>query len=224
MNIEFLAYGAKDNIYGKHFAMGMDREKGFITLTVHAAKNHPEFFAQVTGIYNRLGFSNTEFDPAALDNLDLGNHLSPKSKERLGYGTEEKVPGYRFRLQTTPDYLDSDRGRIDIDLIMPVTNSTAGENNIPVFYLLPRPEAPYCIFETVAYPLNVRLMRREFKAETGFDLLRYLFNNKPTKAEKLDPFYPSDYQPFINNRKAFENKPEYDFLKWQGEPLPTLFP
>jgi hypothetical protein len=222
-----LSYRSKDDSYGKHIeTAGLDYEMGFVTLTVHDERTHPEFFEKVTSVYKQLGFSNTRFDPGKIETVEMGLHLRPKIKERLGYGVTDKVPGYRYRLQTTPDYLDSNKGRIDIDLIMPIVKTTSENKDTPVFFVLPRPAAPYRIFESITYELNVRLMRRVFKAETGYDLLRYvfIFKETPTEVQKHDPFYHATYQPFVNNRTAFENKPEYDFSKWQGEPLPPLFP
>lgn len=217
-----LAYDYGDDPYKDYMKMGGDPEIGFITYTVHASELHPEFFPLIIDLYRKFGLSNESFSASKIEAVDLGLHATPQIKERLGYRHSDAVPAYRYQLKTTSDYIDSNVGHVAVDLIMPFPKRTFQEEAFPILFVLPRPGDPYKIYHTIAYPLNVRHIRTAFKAETGFDLLRYCFEKVSRDHEKIDPYFRADYQPFINNRRAFENKPQYDFPRWKGESLPVL--
>lgn len=203
-----------------------EHDVGYFTYVIHDDKLHPEFFAAVHGIYQQLGFIDLPFDPAHIDVVDLGRHLSPEMFPRLGYEEGDGVPGYRYRLKTKNDYVDSDEARIDVDLIMPLLPSSfVPAKDTPVFFLTPRPVYAYVIDFAYAHQLNARMARRLFKKETGHDFLRHLFvHGKATDFDKAIPFYKVKYQPFVSGRKALDTtNPKCEFPPWQGKPVDPLF-
>jgi hypothetical protein len=200
-------------------------ETGYLTLVVHDNKIHSGFFEKVMQIYQGLNFTKDHYSPENIEKIDLSPHLTLEMKIRLGYQEHDNIPGYRYRIKTTPDYVDSDHAGIGIDLILPIhASSCEMKKDTPVFFILPRPEKAYYIESSLGYKLNTRMMRRLFKKETGHNLLIYYhYPGRLDEYYKANPFYNVEYHPFKNSRSAFVIDPELEFPEWKGEPLPKLF-
>jgi hypothetical protein len=199
-------------------------DEGYITLVIHDTSLHPELFEKFATIYNELGFSEFDFFSSQVEAIDLSEHLTAGMVKRLGYKKGGKVPGYRYRIDTNNNYTDSDIIKINVDLVMPVPHSSHKfKKDTPVFMIVPRPNSNYYIECNIAYELNVRMMVRVFMSKVKLEPVRYVMSDYGLLYDEIEPhYYEIKDQPFINDRRAFEDKAEYDFPKWKGKPLPEL--
>lgn len=202
---------------------------GHVTYVLHAPQCDNELIPRLVTIFQRLGFTQENFDAERIDVVDLGKSLTLPMIKRLGYMTGQAIPAYRYRIITNDTYMDDDHARVNVDLIKPIRHpELKPEPGTPAILCVPRPNDNFTVFPALAYQLNLRMGRRIFTAETGLELQRYIDLNKWYRKEKIeferkDPFYDADYQPMVNFRMPILDRPEDDFPAWKGDPLPKLF-
>ena len=206
-----------------------DEGDGYTTFVLHAENSMTEAIPRLLEIFARLGLTTERFDRSQVTGVDLSRHLTKPMIKRLGYGSGQNIPAYRYRIHTNDRYTDDDHARVHADLLIPLRHdSMAPCPDTPSLLWVPRPNGTFLVQESLPHELYQRMVRRIFTAETGLELQRYcdmkiMDRNENLDYESRNPFYDADYQPMVNFRMPILDRPEDDFPAWQGAPLPRLF-
>jgi len=164
----------------------------------------------------------------SLQTVEISNALSRPFAHRLGYNSNERIPAHRMRICTNPDFVDSDRAEIHVDVLVPIPNPLRPVGDgVPSLLFVPRPKKAYVLYPALGYRLNYRLVQRTFVERTGIVLEPYVtmdeWGGDERTAERFwGPCYKADYQPLKVGRNALLDDPEHDFPPWEGEPLVPL--
>ena len=203
---------------------GYDVTWGFENLVLFDVPCTQENLQRVQSCLFELGFTSAVEleDP---EPVELRNHVTTGFARQLGYEANEPLGAWRVRVHTTPDYVDSDRERIDLDLLALSPRPLLGKN-VPTLLLVPRPLRRYDEIEfALAYNLNVNLFRRTYEAQTGHVLKTYGPKTGWTVEQMkraFPPFFKAQFQPLTIGSEPLVDDPEHDFPIWEGPALAPL--
>ncbi len=167
-------------------------------------------------------------DSNGIESVEISRALSRPFAHRLGYENDARIPAHRLRIRTSPDFVDSDRAEIHVDVLVPVPNPLRPlGDRAPSLLFVPRPKEGYVLYPALGYQLNYRLFQRTFAERTGIVLEPYVtmgeWEGDERTAERFwGPCYKADYQPLKLGRNALLDDAEHDFPAWEGELLAPL--
>ncbi len=182
--------------------------------------NKEKFFKTVHHTFKDLGFTDPDFNLELIETVELNKHLSAKFISILGFAKGSSIPGYRYRVITTSKFVNNDKDRIDMDVILLThPEGTEWQETSPVVLLVPRPDDNYDIagswhYQGHIYQLNYRLVRRTLAATHNFHFLRYEkfeYSEESRLNEEANPFFDVSYRPLKNGDKALLNTAKKDF-------------
>ena len=179
--------------------------------------------SDVVRVLAKLGFADAYFDGRRVDQISLEKHLDPRFAKRLGYKKGQKIPGYRYRIETNAEYTDATTARVHLDVVVPVLAPGHDEADSPSLVVIPRPDKPYAVSEAITWQLNHRMLRRVYEERTGVPLTVYRDSNRwDTYPFHWGDFFDAKYTPNRPKVNAFPNDKRSDFPKWSGKSLPRL--
>ena len=143
-----------------------ERQWGFETMALLDVPVTSALLRELQACLHDLGFAVSD-KVSGLQAVDLSGHITEDFRRQLGIDEGEACRGWRLRVKTTPDYVDSNTARIELDILTLFPGEKA-RTDVPTLLVVQRPSEPYSdIVFARAYELNERLFRRTFEAAYG---------------------------------------------------------
>lgn len=187
----------------------------------------PATLATMCGVQEtllELGFTESKA-LGAVQPVELEGHVTDGFAQQLGYEKGEPLGAWRVRVKTTPDYVDSEAARINLDMLALQPKRPIAKD-VPTLLIVHRPLEAYAqIGAALTYTLNVKLFRRAYEASTGHVLKTYGPKDGWTVAQakrEFPPFFKAKFQALKVGSDPLVDDDAHDFPPWEGPALPSL--